>query len=48
MTESNRKKEFVIEQHEEPPKIYVDPVEKCRVIEFVIYTTKIVLEGVRS
>lgn len=45
MKESERKKEFVIEQRAEPPREYVDDVEKCRVIEFVTYTTKIVSKG---
>ena len=34
-------KDFVIEKRSEPPKIYVDELEKARVIEFVTYTTKI-------
>lgn len=45
MADSERKKEFVIEQRAEPPREYVDDVEKCRVIEFVAYTTKIVSKG---
>ena len=34
-------KDFVIEKRSEPPKFYVDEVEKSRVIEFVTYTTAI-------
>lgn len=45
MTEGEKNKEFVIEQHAEPPREYVDDVEKCRVIEFITYTTKIVSKG---
>ena len=34
--------DFIVEQRSEPPKIYVDDLEKSRIIEFVTYTTKIV------
>lgn len=37
--------EFVIETHTEPPRIYIDDIEKSRVIEFVSYSTKIVYKG---
>ena len=34
-------KDFVIEERSEPPKFYVDELEKARVIKFVTYTTVI-------
>lgn len=36
-----RMKDFVIETKSEPPKFYVDEVEKVRVVEFVSYKTVI-------
>ena len=34
-------KDFVIEERSEPPKFYIDEIEKARVIEFVAYKTVI-------
>lgn len=34
-------KDFVIEKRSEPPRFYVDELEKARMIEFVTYTTVI-------
>lgn len=34
--------EFVIEERAEPPKAYIDSLEKSKTLEFVTYTTKIV------
>lgn len=34
--------DFIVEERSEPPKIYVDDLEKTRTIEFITYTTKIV------
>lgn len=33
---------FVIEERAEPPKIYIDSLEKGKTLEFVTYTTKLV------
>ncbi len=33
---------FIIEERAEPPKIYIDSLEKGKTLEFVTYTTKII------
>ena len=33
---------LIIEERAEPPKMYIDGLEKSKTLEFVTYTTKIV------